>query len=91
MLSPALVPGGNASHAYLFHGPEGAGKRAAARALAAELLVDGASDPESARARVVSGAHFASDIFAAALLGYAVARLLRPGGWRGLNPRPLLS
>ena len=45
------------SHAYLFHGPEGAGKRAAARAIAAELLSAGAADPASARARVMSGAH----------------------------------
>jgi DNA polymerase III subunit delta' len=57
VLQPALEPGARASHAYLFHGPEGAGKRAAARALAAELLADGAADPESARARVHSGAH----------------------------------
>ena len=40
--------------------------------------------------RVLVGAHFASDVFAAAVLGYATARLLRPGGWRGLAPRPLL-
>jgi DNA polymerase-3 subunit delta' len=45
------------SHAYLFHGPGGAGNRAAARALAAELLAEGEADPESARARVMSGAH----------------------------------
>ena len=57
VLAPALEPGGRASHAYLFHGPEGAGKRAAARALAARLLVDGAADSESAYARVQSGAH----------------------------------
>jgi DNA polymerase-3 subunit delta' len=57
VLNPALGPGGLASHAYLFHGPEGAGKRAAARALAAELLVRGAKDPDGARARVLSGAH----------------------------------
>ncbi len=57
VLQPALEPQGRASHAYLFHGPEGAGKRAAARALAAELLTEGATDPESARARVQSGAH----------------------------------
>jgi DNA polymerase III subunit delta' len=57
VLQPALAPGGSASHAYLFHGPEGAGKRAAARALAAELLADGATDPKSVRARVSSGAH----------------------------------
>ncbi len=46
-----------ASHAYLFYGPAGAGKRAAARALAAELLTTGSRDPASARARVLSGSH----------------------------------
>lgn len=40
--------------------------------------------------RMAAGAHFASDIFGAALLGYAVARLLRPGGWSGLRPAMLL-
>ena len=48
---------GQPSHAYLFHGPGGAGKRAAATALAAELLSAGAADPDSARQRVRSGAH----------------------------------
>jgi DNA polymerase III subunit delta' len=57
VLQPALEPAGRASHAYLFHGPEGAGKRATARALASQLLAEGATDPESARARVESGAH----------------------------------
>jgi DNA polymerase-3 subunit delta' len=42
------------SHAYLFHGPAGAGKRAVAREFAAALL---AGDDASARARVLSGAH----------------------------------
>src|SRR3954467_5920727 len=41
-------------HAYLFHGPAGAGKRAVAREFAAALL---AGDDEGARARVLSGAH----------------------------------
>jgi DNA polymerase-3 subunit delta' len=45
------------SHAYLLHGPGGAGKRAVARALAAELLAEGEADPVGARARVASGAH----------------------------------
>lgn len=31
--------------------------------------------------RLLSGAHFSTDIFVAALVGYAIARLLRPGGW----------
>jgi DNA polymerase-3 subunit delta' len=57
VLSPALAPGGHASHAYLFYGPGGAGKRAAARAIAAELLAAGSPDPVGARARVASGAH----------------------------------
>jgi DNA polymerase-3 subunit delta' len=57
VLQPALEPGGHASHAYLFYGPEGAGKRAAARAMAAELLAAGSLDPDGARARAMSGAH----------------------------------
>jgi DNA polymerase-3 subunit delta' len=56
VLAPALSDG-HPSHAYLFHGPGGSGKRDGARALAAELLAEGAPDPESARARVDSGAH----------------------------------
>ncbi|MGZ5333184.1 MAG: DNA polymerase III subunit [Solirubrobacterales bacterium] len=42
------------SHAYLLHGPRGVGKRAAARAFAAELLAGGAPDPESARRRALA-------------------------------------
>ena len=57
VLAPALESPGRPSHAYLFHGPGGAGKRAAARALAAELLAEGEPDPEGARARVMTGAH----------------------------------
>jgi DNA polymerase-3 subunit delta' len=57
VLGPALLPGAQPSHAYLFHGPGGAGKRAAARAVAAELLASGSSDPAGARARARSGAH----------------------------------
>jgi DNA polymerase III subunit delta' len=41
------------SHAYLFRGPRGAGKAAAARAFAAEILADGSTDPEDARRRVL--------------------------------------
>jgi DNA polymerase III subunit delta' len=57
VLEPALLADGRASHAYLFHGPAGAGKRTAARAVAAELLAAGSPNPGSARARALSGAH----------------------------------
>ena len=56
VLVPALPPG-EASHAYLFHGPAGAGKRAVARAFAAALLADGAENPAEAAERVMRGAH----------------------------------
>ena len=48
---------GRPSHAYLFHGPAGSGKREAARAFAAELLARDAPDPENAKARTLSGVH----------------------------------
>ena len=54
-LSNALTAG--PSHAYLFHGPPGVGKRTAARAFAAELLAEGAPDPDGARRRVLAGTH----------------------------------
>ncbi|HEX2070031.1 MAG TPA: hypothetical protein VHF90_00070 [Thermoleophilaceae bacterium] len=54
-LSAALA--GDASHAYLFHGPAGVGKRSVARAFAAELLAAGSPDPDNARHRVLDGAH----------------------------------
>jgi DNA polymerase-3 subunit delta' len=57
VLGPALAPGGEPSHAYLFHGPGGAGKRSFTRALCAELLADGSPDPDSARARALAGSH----------------------------------
>jgi DNA polymerase III subunit delta' len=50
-LEAALASG--PSHAYLFRGPRGAGKRAAARAFAAEILAAGADDPEDARRRAL--------------------------------------
>ncbi|HVR06198.1 MAG TPA: hypothetical protein VMS02_09155, partial [Solirubrobacteraceae bacterium] len=49
--------GSGVSHAYLFHGPSGSGKRTVARAFAAELLADGVDDPDAARERVRRGSH----------------------------------
>jgi DNA polymerase III subunit delta' len=50
-LTAALEAG--PSHAYLFRGPRGSGKRAAARAFAAEIVADGAADPDDARRRAL--------------------------------------
>ena len=65
VLTPALGLGGMPvrgregapSHAYLFHGPAGTGKRAIARAFAAALLGDGARDPGAVAERVARGTH----------------------------------
>jgi DNA polymerase III subunit delta' len=57
VLGPALPPAGSPSHAYLFYGAPGAGKRAVARAFAAALLSDGAPDPGSVADRVARGTH----------------------------------
>lgn len=51
VLGAALEAG--PSHAYLFRGPRGSGKRAAARAFAAEILAGAAEDPEDARRRAL--------------------------------------
>ena len=50
-LSAALASG--PSHAYLFRGPRGSGKRAAARSFAAEILAAAAVDPDDARRRAL--------------------------------------
>jgi DNA polymerase III subunit delta' len=42
------------SHAYAFLGPAGSGKRAVARAFAAELLAEGVDDPALARRRALA-------------------------------------
>src|SRR3712207_4177267 len=55
VLSSALTSG--PSHAYLFHGPAGTGKRKVARAFAAELLAEGADDEDGVRLRVEHGTH----------------------------------
>jgi DNA polymerase-3 subunit delta' len=57
VLGAALPPAGQPSHAYLFSGPAGTGKRDAARRFAAALLSEGAADPGNARARVMNGSH----------------------------------
>jgi DNA polymerase-3 subunit delta' len=50
-LNAALAAG--PSHAYLFEGPRGSGKRRAARAFAAEILAEAAEDPNDARRRAL--------------------------------------
>ena len=57
MVLGSALRSGTPSHAYLFHGPPGTGKRAAARALAAELLAEGSPDPDNVRVRVAHGSH----------------------------------
>ena len=56
----ARPPVRSPSHAYLLHGPPGAGKRAIARAFAAALLAEGYPGEETARAareRAMRGSH----------------------------------
>src|SRR5690348_11169866 len=50
-LNAALA--GEPSHAYLFRGPRGSGKRAAARSFAAEILAAASADPDDARRRAM--------------------------------------
>jgi DNA polymerase III subunit delta' len=63
---------GAPSHAYLFHGPAGSGKRAVARSFAAALLSDGAADPENAAERVQHDVH--PDL-----------HWVRPSGWADMR------
>jgi DNA polymerase III subunit delta' len=55
--SAGIAPARTPSHAYLFHGPPGAGKRTVARAFAAALLAEGSPAPEAVPGRVARGAH----------------------------------
>ncbi len=57
VLAPAIAAGGRPSHAYLFHGPAGTGKRAIARAFAAVLLQEGARTPRTVAERVGRDSH----------------------------------
>ncbi|HEX3433953.1 MAG TPA: hypothetical protein VHT25_07820 [Solirubrobacteraceae bacterium] len=57
VLAPALRANASASHAYLFHGPAGTGKRDIARAFAAALLSDTPQQAELARERIARGTH----------------------------------
>ena len=57
VLLPALAAQGRPSHAYLFHGPVGTGKRGVARAFAAALLSDGARSPGTVAERVMRDCH----------------------------------
>jgi DNA polymerase-3 subunit delta' len=57
VLLPALPPTGSPSHAYLFHGPAGTGKRTVARSFAAALLGDGARQLATVAERVARDAH----------------------------------
>jgi DNA polymerase-3 subunit delta' len=56
-LTAALQSEDHLSHAYLFHGPSGTGKRHAARAFAAALIARGQSDVADAERRVWAGVH----------------------------------
>lgn len=57
VLGAAVPPSGSPSHAYLFHGPAGSGKREVARAFATALLAEGADDPAAVERRVRNGVH----------------------------------
>ncbi len=57
VLGPALEGRTRASHAYLFHGPSGTGKRTIARAFAAALLADETHDAQSVQERIARDSH----------------------------------
>jgi DNA polymerase-3 subunit delta' len=57
VLLPALAPGARPSHAYLFHGPPGTGKRTVARAFAAALIADDPAGAGVIAERISRGSH----------------------------------
>jgi len=57
VLGAALAPGGRLSHAYLFHGPAGSGKRTVARAFAAALVADEEAARDGVAQRIARGVH----------------------------------
>jgi DNA polymerase III subunit delta' len=57
VLGPVLRGAARPSHAYLFYGPAGTGKKAVARAFASALLAEGADDSDAVSARVMRGSH----------------------------------
>ena len=96
VLTPALAPAGAPSHAYLFHGPAGTGKRTVARAFAAALLLAGARDPSAVAERVARGTHpdltwVAPSGAAEMLVGDIDERSWPPRRARRLNPRGACS
>jgi DNA polymerase-3 subunit delta' len=56
-LEAALRDDAAMSHAYLFHGPAGTGKREVALSFAATLIARDADDPDDARRRVLDEVH----------------------------------
>ena len=54
VVGPVIEGRAAPSHAYLFHGPPGAGKAQAALDLAASLLSEGAAEPDAVRARAAA-------------------------------------
>lgn len=57
VLGGALAPGRQPSHAYLFHGPPGTGKREIARAFASALLADDENQLQGVTERVARNTH----------------------------------
>ena len=57
LLIPAITRGGSPSHAYLFHGPAGTGKRTIARSFAAALLAEEPAQAAVIAERISRGSH----------------------------------